>query len=139
MKTVFLEIEYLSKGKTANNTAILKVVPAENETPAYIKEISFKHPISFLTYGQLCGIYSQIETALEEIRATSETGLTIGENIPGALIKSEKGVGGFRNFVKSGIDKLKANGQLSESEVEQTNKAFELIDNFLGIKKDKKG
>ena len=133
MKTIFLDFESIAKGKPVTNTAIVKITETKGETPAHIKEVIFKDAFN-ISYTQLVELFYNIENLVLDERAESETALTVGNNIPG-IVKTEKGLNGFRSIVENMAKSLDKKGKLNENEKSDINKAFSLVERFLGPKK----
>ncbi len=140
MKTVIFEIHHLGKKGPAKNQATVEILPPENGNDmAAAKTITFKDPIKTISFEQIMELLGFIELAkeAEESEFSQNGAITAGEVNPSglpALVKSEKGIQGFKSNLERAFSKV----PLSPEEKQTVDGAFALVDKLLGFGKKRK-
>lgn len=136
MKTIILKFKYRDlRGVSHSNLCTVKIEPAKNGEPSQIKELIFSNEVKSISYSDFTELYHNIQVMLDEETQTEATELTVVD-IPGtAAIVKPGALDKFENGLKNMFSNLKKSGKLNDKEIADANKAFELVDRFLGRKK----
>lgn len=136
MKRLFIDFEYIYRGKVTLNTAFVDIVVKDKScNNIIINKIGFKSAIYEISFAQLLDLVDSIQNEVIGIEESDDLGMSVVVNKNSDLvIKNNNFIDRLQNKVeKMAVDLDKA-GKFSESEKKDVSTAFGLINKFLGKK-----